>query len=77
MLNIFKYGTNKVFERKYVSMSQRHAFHLVDPSVMPLVTSISCLTTTVGGVMYFHGYSGGLQIQFFGIFNIILCMFFW
>jgi heme/copper-type cytochrome/quinol oxidase subunit 3 len=27
--------------------------------------------------MYFHGYSGGLQIQFFGIFNIILCMFFW
>jgi|TARA_X000001036_G_C20560336_1_gene758184 hypothetical protein len=36
--------------------SQRHAFHLVDPSIMPLLTSLAALTTTIGGVMYFHGY---------------------
>jgi hypothetical protein len=58
-----------------VNKSQRHAFHLVDPSAMPLLTSIACLTTTLGGVMYFHGYFFGFQIQTFGILSILACMF--
>ena len=41
---------------KQIFLSQRHAFHLVDPSIMPLLTSFAALTTTIGGVMYFHGY---------------------
>jgi len=57
--------------------TQRHAFHLVDPSVMPLISSVSCLTTTLGSVMYMHGYQGGFQIQMFGLFSIISCMFLW
>jgi|TARA_B110000971_G_C20015274_1_gene503609 cytochrome c oxidase subunit 3 len=40
-------------------MSQRHGFHLVDPSPWPLVCSGSVLSTAVGAVMYFHSYSGG------------------
>jgi len=58
-----------------VKVVQRHSFHLVEPSVMPFISGLSCLTTTVGGVMYFHGYLGGFHIQFFGIFCILTCMF--
>jgi hypothetical protein len=36
--------------------TQRHAFHLVDPSSMPILTAFSSLTLVSGGVMYFHGY---------------------
>lgn len=56
---------------------QRHAFHLVDPSVMPLITSISCLVLTLGSVMYMHGYFFGFQIQAFGILSVLACMFLW
>jgi hypothetical protein len=55
--------------------AQRHAFHLVDPSVMPLLSSLSALTLTAGSVLFFHGFSLGLQTTFFGFFSILLCMF--
>jgi len=55
--------------------SQRHAFHLVDPSSMPLLTSMSALCLTSGSVLYFHGYSGGLESTFFGIFSVCVCFF--
>jgi hypothetical protein len=58
-----------------VNKSQRHAFHLVDPSAMPLLTSIACLTTTLGGVLYFHGDFVGFQIQTFGSLSLLACMF--
>ena len=57
--------------------TQRHAFHLVDPSIMPLLSSLSCLVTTLGAVLYFHGFIAGLNVQLFGIFSILICMFFW
>ena len=63
------------FNRKFAAAPQRHAFHLVDPRVMPLITALSCLTTTVGGVMFFHGYKGGMGVQYFGLFCIVTCMF--
>jgi hypothetical protein len=55
--------------------SQRHAFHLVDPSVMPLLTSMSALTLTTGSVMYFHGYQLGFQTTLFGFFAVLTCMY--
>lgn len=55
--------------------TQRHAFHLVDPSVMPLLSSISALTLTTGSVMYFHGYALGFQTTLFGFISILTCMF--
>ena len=61
----------------FSTLSQRHAFHLVDPSVMPLLSSISALTLTTGSVMYFHGYSFGLPTTLFGFFSILLSMFIW
>jgi len=57
--------------------TQRHAFHLVDPSVMPFISSISALTITVGSVMFFHGYILGLETLFLGIIGVLTCMFLW
>jgi hypothetical protein len=55
--------------------AQRHAFHMVDPSIMPLITAIACLILTNGGVMYFHGYIFGLETTFFGLICVLLGMF--
>jgi len=57
--------------------TQRHGFHLVDPSILPLLTSMSALSLTLGSVLYFHGYSLGLESTFFGLFGVLLCMFLW
>jgi hypothetical protein len=55
--------------------AQRHAFHLVDPSALPLLTSISALCLTTGSVLFFHGYTMGLEATFFGIFCVCVCFF--
>jgi hypothetical protein len=57
----------------YSQYAQRHAFHLVDPSAMPLLTSISAMTCAIGMVMYFHGYTGGIETFSFGTFSVITC----
>lgn len=57
--------------------TQRHGFHLVDASIMPLLTSFAALTLTTGFVMFFHGYGRGLETTYFGIFSVLSCMFLW
>ena len=57
--------------------TQRHSFHLVDPSAMPLLMSFSVTTMLTGSVLYFHGYVGGIETTLFGAFCVILCMFLW
>jgi cytochrome c oxidase subunit 3 len=57
--------------------AQRHAFHLVDPSALPFITSIAALCLTSGSVLYFHGYVGGLESTFFGFFCVLICFFLW
>lgn len=56
---------------------RKHPFHLVDSSPWPLVASMAALVTTVGGVMYMHGYSGGELVLPFGISMTIYSMFVW
>jgi hypothetical protein len=56
-------------------LTQRHAFHLVDPSALPLLTSIAALSLTSGSVLYFHGYIGGLESTFFGLVCVLICFF--
>jgi heme/copper-type cytochrome/quinol oxidase subunit 3 len=60
-----------------MSSKQRHAFHLVDPSAMPFLTSVSALTLVIGGSMYFHGYILGIETTFFGLISMLICMFLW
>ena len=56
--------------------TQRHAFHLVDPSVMPLLSSLSCLVTALGAVLYFHGFVAGLTYSFLVFFRFCFACFF-
>jgi len=65
---------SKIYDFIY---SQRHGFHLVDASPCPLVSSISALLTTTGGVMFFHGYSGGEFFMLSGMFMVTLRMYVW
>jgi len=58
-------------------VEKRHTFHLVDPSPWPLLASVSLLGVTSGLVMWFHGYTGGLQLFLAGIFGIVSVMLFW
>ena len=57
--------------------AQRHAFHLVDPSSLPLLSSVSALCLTTGSVLYFHGFSAGLEATLFGFVCILVCFFLW
>jgi len=50
--------------------TQRHAFHLVDPSILPFLTSIGALSLTSGSVLFFHGYSLGLETTIFGLSSV-------
>ena len=54
-----------------------HPYHLVDESPCPLITSIAVLTTTVGGVLYMHGFKNGLFTLLFGLIFLVSCMTAW
>ena len=56
---------------------QKHPFHLVDPSPWPFFASLSALISTMGGVMYMHGYNGGGQMLSLGFLMILYSMFVW
>jgi len=58
-------------------MSQKNPFHLVDPSPWPIVAATGAFSATSGGVMYFHGYSGGGTMVLLGFTTILFCMFVW
>jgi len=57
--------------------SQRHSFHLVDPSPWPISGSLGALATTVGGVMYMHSFQGGATLLSLGLLFILYTMFVW
>lgn len=44
---------------------------------MPLLTSMSALTSAMGMVMYFHGYPGGFQTFIFGVISVLFCATLW
>ena len=56
---------------------QKHPFHLVDPSPWPIFASLSAFISTVGGVMYMHGYNGGSSMLSLGFLMILYSMFVW
>ncbi|KAL3534687.1 hypothetical protein ACH5RR_003148 [Cinchona calisaya] len=57
--------------------SQRHSYHLVDPSPWPILGSLGALATTVGGVMYMHSFQGGATLLSLGLIFILYTMFVW
>nr|YP_010881178.1 cytochrome c oxidase subunit 3 [Pellia epiphylla]WIA66721.1 cytochrome c oxidase subunit 3 [Pellia epiphylla var. borealis]WIA66680.1 cytochrome c oxidase subunit 3 [Pellia epiphylla]WIA66762.1 cytochrome c oxidase subunit 3 [Pellia epiphylla var. borealis]WIA66803.1 cytochrome c oxidase subunit 3 [Pellia epiphylla]WIA66844.1 cytochrome c oxidase subunit 3 [Pellia epiphylla] len=60
-----------------MSVSQKHPFHLVDPSPWPLLGSLGALASTIGGVMYMHSFTGGGTLLCLGLGMILYTMFVW
>jgi cytochrome c oxidase subunit 3 len=58
-------------------MSQKHPFHLVDPSPWPIVTSTAAFSVTTAAVMYMHGLNGSGSFLVFSLFFLIASMFIW
>jgi len=57
--------------------TQKHSFHLVDPSLWPIVSAFSALMLTFGGVLYFHSYSNGSFLWRFGFLMLLFSMYGW
>src|SRR3984885_13227657 len=65
----FLYNTDKKFNL--------HPFHLVDPSPWPFFISVALFVFTLGVVLFFHTFKGGVFILFFGLFFLISTMIIW
>lgn len=57
--------------------TQKHPYHLVNPSPWPFIPSFPCFVTAVGAAMYMHSFIYGDIILFFGLFMVISPMFVW
>jgi cytochrome c oxidase subunit III len=57
--------------------AKNHDYHILPPSIWPLVTSFSALAATGGGVMYMHKAPYGGLISIAGIIAIFFCAFSW
>ena len=58
-------------------MSQKHPFHLVDPSPWPLVGSTAAFLLTTGTVMVMHNYDGGAMMVRMGFLLLLTTFVFW
>ena len=66
-------GIDKIMNRSV----QAHPYHLVEASPWPLAVSFSLLTTTLSGVMTFHGYSNGSFLLALGLVATVSTMALW
>ena len=55
----------------------QHPYHIVNKSPWPFFISMALMLTTVGGVLFMHRYLNGEAILFWGIFYVVLFIFFW
>ena len=58
-------------------MTQKHPFHLVDPSPWPLRAATAAFRATTGGVRYRHGYNGGGFVLSFGQLRLLATRYVW
>nr|YP_009515599.1 cytochrome c oxidase subunit 3 [Sirodotia delicatula]AVK39595.1 cytochrome c oxidase subunit 3 [Sirodotia delicatula] len=62
---------------KISKSTQRHPFHLVDPSPWPFVSSLAALFCAIGLVMYMHAYQGAVWVLMNSFSLLFLTMFVW
>jgi cytochrome c oxidase subunit 3 len=72
-----KGGLHTTGTKWFMIESQRHSYHLVDPSPWPISGSLGALATTVGGVMYMHSFQGGATLLSLGLIFLLYTMFVW
>ena len=53
----------------------KHNYHLVDPSVWPIVGSVSAFVTAVGAILWMHGYGAWVFVP--GVLGLMVTMFGW
>jgi cytochrome c oxidase subunit 3 len=56
---------------------QAHPFHLVSPSLWPILTCVSLLTLTTTGVLTMHSFNNAEYFVFLALFILISSMSFW
>ncbi len=57
--------------------AKTHQYHIVNPSIWPLVGAFSALALTGGAVMWFHGNSAGVWVMVLGFLGVALTMASW
>jgi len=67
---------------EYTTTGKPHPYHMVNPSVWPLLSSLAAGLLAVGSVMYMHdveilGVPVGFKGIVIGLFSVLACMFFW
>ncbi|XVF03979.1 hypothetical protein REPUB_Repub05bG0040800 [Reevesia pubescens] len=72
-----KRGLHTTEAKWFMIESQRHFYHLVDPSPWPISGSLRALASTVGGVMHMHSFQGGARLLSLGLIFILYTMFVW
>lgn len=58
-------------------ITYKHAYHLVDPSPWPILTSFSALVLTSGAVLYMHSYKNGGLLLITGFFLVLYSVTCW
>lgn len=59
------------------AVTQKHPYHLVDPSPWPLTAATAAFTMTTSLVMYMHGYEGGGSMLIVGFALLLATKYFW
>nr|YP_009178786.1 cytochrome c oxidase subunit 3 [Peronospora tabacina]ALJ78424.1 cytochrome c oxidase subunit 3 [Peronospora tabacina]ALJ78471.1 cytochrome c oxidase subunit 3 [Peronospora tabacina] len=78
--NIDKLNKDLIFLKKITQNTQdtqKHPYHLVDPSPWPFIISFGLFFLTFGSAMYFHNYIGSNILTLIGFLLIILTMYTW
>src|SRR3546814_13654876 len=57
--------------------AKTHDYHILPPSILPFIGSMSALVMAVGGVMWLHEYAGGGYVFLAGVAGILFTMFSW
>jgi len=67
---------------EYSTTGKPHPYHIVRPSIWPLLSSFSGLLLALGAIFYMHdaeiaGFKPGIKLLVAGLLAVVLCMFFW
>ena len=60
---------------EYTTTGKPHPFHLVNPSIWPLLSAFAAGLMATGGVMFMH--DKGAWLLVLGLISVLACMFFW
>ena len=57
--------------------AKSHQYHILPPSIWPLIGSFAALAMAAGGIMWMHDVAGGGYVFFAGLIAVLFVMFSW